>query len=306
MMKSKVKDEGGGIKIAKSQLPTSNFQILAAALYHATLTLASAHIDSPRLTAEVLLAQTLGVTRTQALTHPERQLPPAALAQFQDLIARAAHGEPLAYLTGHKEFYGYDFLVDSRVLIPRPETELLIDLVLRHLVTLSPCQVLDIGTGSGCIAITLALKLPSAQITAVDISPDALALARLNAGRHGISHRVDFIQSDLLSALQLPARRASNFQLLIANLPYVTSRDVAHLAFEPALALDGGPDGLALLRRLLADAPRVMAPPSGLLLEINDAYGEATLALARAAFPSGHIELHQDLAGLDRILAIAL
>jgi len=294
-------------------------------LLQAARGLAEAGVDAPRLTAEVLLAHVLGITRTQLLSRPERQLSAETLAPFQSLVSRAAQGEPLAYLTGRREFYGLDFLVDSRVLVPRPETELLVDFALTLHAPRSTLHILDIGAGSGCIAITLALKLPAARVTAIDISPEALALARLNAERHGVSNRVTFIQSDLLSNLQFSNLQSpvsnlqslisnlqspiTNYQLLIANLPYIPSDELPRLPVarhEPALALDGGPDGLALIRRLLADAPRLMASRGRLLLEIGAAQGEAAAALARAAFPSAQIEIHQDLAGHDRRLDIFL
>jgi len=288
----------------------------AGLLFQAARGLAEAGVDAPRLTAEALLAHVLGITRTQLLSRPERQLSAGTLAQFQSLVSRAAQGEPLGYLTGRREFYGLDFLVDSRVLVPRPETELLVDLALslqspisNFQSPISNLQLLDVGTGSGCIAIALALKLPAARVTAVDISPVALALARLNAERHGVSNRVTFIQGDLLANLPPAGRLISNYQLLIANLPYIPSDEFRRLPVarhEPALALDGGPDGLALIRRLLSDAPRLMDPRGRLLLEIGAAQGEAAAALARAAFPSAQVEIHQDLAGLDRIISVAM
>jgi release factor glutamine methyltransferase len=320
MMKSEIrkaevrrmKDEGA--LLSSFSLQPSAFEVLRQAA------LILADTDSPRLTAEALLTHALGVTRTQLLSWPERIVPPQALSEFQALIARAAAGEPLAYLTGHREFYGLDFLVDARVLVPRPETELLIDLALspHHPVALSsdPLCILEVGTGSGCIAITLAVRLPSALITALDISADALTLACLNAERHLVADRLTFLQSDLFSNLQPRSTSLrgqlspiSNYHLLIANLPYIPSADLRRLPVlkpEPALALDGGPDGLDLIRRLLADAPRMIAPHSRLLLEINDEKSAETFALALAAFPAAQVELHQDFAGLDRAISITL
>src|SRR5574341_1272491 len=308
-MKTKTKDEGGRMKDDRSSafiLHPSAFQVLQRAA--AALTAAGA--DSPRLTAEALLAHVLGVSRAQLLSRPEYAVPPQLLADYEALIARAAVGEPLAYLTGHREFCGLDFLIDARVLVPRPESELLVDLALspRHLVTLSADipQILDVGTGSGCLAVTLTVRLPSARLTALDVSADALALARLNAGRHSVADRITFLQSNLLSTFHF---LLATCHLLIANLPYIPTAELQRLPVskhEPALALDGGPDGLDLIRRLLADAPRVMAPRGRLLLEINDAKGAEAFDLARAAFPSAQIELHKDFAGLDRALAISL
>jgi release factor glutamine methyltransferase len=311
-MRTRIKDEGERMKAEEgisSFIRRSNPSSFGT-LRHAALALADAGVDSPRLIAEVLLAHTLSVSRTQLLSRPERIVPPHALAKYESLIARAADGEPLAYLTGHREFCGLDFLVDARVLVPRPETELLIELALspRHPLTLSADtqQILDVGTGCGCLAITLAVRLPSAHVTALDISADALALARLNAQRHRVADRIDFIQSDVLSTCHFPL---STFHLLVANLPYIPSDELRQLPVskhEPALALDGGPDGLTLIRRLLADAPKVMAQHGRLLLEINAEKSAEAFHIARAAFPSACIEIHKDFAGLDRAVAIAL
>lgn len=339
-MMNKVKDEGRFARRKDEALSTFHFPLSIfilhpssfEVLHHAIQTLAET--ESPHLTAEVLLAHVLGVSRTQLLSHPERPVSPTALAEFERLLARAAMGEPLAYLTGHREFYGLDFLVDSRVLVPRPETELLIDLALSpfqpfsssssftlspsHLVTLSDNpSILDIGTGSGCLAVTLAEHLPAAHLTAVDISSDALTLARLNAQHHSVSNRITFLQSNLLSSILPPFINPhssfvighSSFTLLTANLPYIASDELHRLPVskhEPTLALDGGPDGLALIRRLLADAPHVMAPNGRLLLEIGSTQGAAVAALARATFPTAEVKVHPDLAGLDRVVEIAL
>jgi len=321
-----MKDEGG--LFSSFRLPPSSFEVLRCA----TLALADAGADSPRLTAEALLAHVLGISRTQLLSRPEHIVPPDLLADYETLIARAAAGEPLAYLTGHREFCGLDFRVGARVLVPRPETELLVELALKFTAELAEdangigrgvqlnapteMNILDVGTGSGCIAVTLAVRLPSARITALDISADALALARLNAQRHSVADRVTFVQSDLLSNLQPRSTSLrgqlspiTNYHLLLANLPYIPSDDFRRLPVakhEPALALDGGPDGLDLIRRLLADAPRVMVPHGRLLLEINDEKSAEAFDLARAAFPAAHVEIHKDLAGLDRVIAISL
>lgn len=281
----------------------------AAALTAAAQALTAAAADSPRLTAEALLAHVLGLSRAQMLARPEHRLAPEQHRVFTELVTRAAHGEPLAYLTGRREFHGLEFAVDRRVLVPRPETELLVDRALACLDTLPPAadpHVLDMGTGSGCIAVTVAVKRPRARVTAVDLSEDALAVARLNAARHGVAGRVSFFRSDLLESLRLT--RAS-FHLLCANLPYIPSATACRLPVarhEPLLALDGGPDGLLWIRRLLVDAPRVMQPGGRLLLEIDDTTGPAARAAAQAAFPAAQVAVHPDLAGLDRIVEISL
>ena len=270
--------------------------------------------DSPALTAQVLLAHVTGLTRTQLLARPDQPLTEGQQAQYAALLARAADGEPLAYLIGEREFCGLPFWVDNHVLVPRPETELLVELG----TAARPRRILDVGTGSGCLAITLALRLPQAVVMAVDISPEALALARRNAARHGVERRLAFIRSDLLSAwlppadpfaTHLPVARPPAFDLIVANLPYIDSEELRGLAVarhEPALALDGGPGGLKLVERLLRQAPRFLTPHGQLLLEIGAAQGAAAVALARAAFPHAGVTLHPDLAGLDRVVAVRL
>ncbi|MGQ0604571.1 MAG: peptide chain release factor N(5)-glutamine methyltransferase [Anaerolineales bacterium] len=267
--------------------------------------LSATGIEFPRITAVALLAHVLGVSRTQLLARPERPLSTEAQQHYQQLVHRAAEGEPLAYLTGTREFHGLDFAVNTHVLVPRPETELLVDEALRFLTTQSTeKRVLDVGTGSGCIAVTIAAKCPAASVTALDVSEDALAMARINAERHGVAGRISFARSDLLSSVRyLP----SAFHLLCANLPYIATDELRGLPVakhEPHLALDGGPDGLLWVRRLLVDAPRVVAPDGLLLLEIGATQGPMAAALAQAAFPAAHVAVLKDYAGLDRIVRI--
>ncbi len=274
---------------------------LGEALRQATARLSS--LDAPRITAEALLAHCLGLTRAQLLARLAESLPASAQADWESRVARAAEGEPLAYLTGQREFCGLDFAVDARVLVPRPETELLIDLARAGR---PPRRWVDVGTGSGILAVTLAAAYPATHGVAIDLSAGALAVARANATRHRVAGRLRFVQGDLLSAL---AAGTLPFDLLVANLPYIPSAGLDRLPglkHEPHLALDGGPDGLALIGRLLTQAPRVMAPGGRLLLEIEDTSGAAAVALARAAFPAAQVQLHRDWAGLDRGLEIRL
>ena len=270
-----------------------------------------APLDDAHLTATALLAHVFGLTRTQLLARPELPLAPEQATAFAALLARAAQGEPLAYLTGQREFYGLEFEVDARVLVPRPETELLVD----RARAARPARVLDVGTGSGCIAVALAVHLPQAALTASDVSASALAVASRNAQRHHVADRIRFVQSDLLNAWQPPAsgfRLLTSdfqppFQLICANLPYIDPVELRALAvsrFEPQLALAGGRGGLALIERLLSQAPSALAPGGRLLLEIGASQGPAALALARGAFPAAAISLERDLAGLDRLLVI--
>ncbi len=269
-------------------------------LRRATLALEAGQVDAPRLTAEVLLAHVSGISRTQILARPEQNVPSDALAHFDRLVERAVAGEPLAYIVGHREFYGLDFTTDARALVPRPETELLVDLALKGLP--ENARVADVGTGSGCIAIAIAVRAPTAHLTAIDISPEALALAQRNAQRHQVAARLTFTQTDLLKN----AARAT-FNLICANLPYIATDELDTLPvvkYEPRLALDGGPDGLALIRHLLVDAPRVLMPQGRLLLEIGATQGKPAFALAGAFFPNARVRLHKDLAGLDRVIEV--
>ena len=294
---------------------------MARAIQAARSRLAS--LDDAAITASALLGHVLGLTRAQVLARPEVELTPAQAAAFEALVTRAARGEPLAYLTGRREFYGLEFEVDGRVLVPRPETELLVD----RARAARPNYVLDVGTGSGCIAIALAVSLPEAAITATDISAGALEVAGRNAERHGVAQRIHFVLSDLLafhqsspssfqplaSRLPTPAQRPqysvleSRFDLICANLPYIDPDELRRLPvsrFEPGLALDGGPGGLALIEGLLRQAPVALAPGGRVLLEIGASQGPAALVLAQAAFPGAAATVERDLAGLDRLLVV--
>jgi release factor glutamine methyltransferase len=255
--------------------------------------------DAPRLEAEVLLSHVLGVSRTALLAHPEHVLTPDQLSNYQVLTRRRAAGYPLPYLTGHVEFYGLEFEVTPEVMIPRPETETLVDLVLAR----RPTTVVDVGTGSGCIAVALAVHLPESAVCAIEISPAALAVARRNVERHGVADRVRLIVGDLLSPRPAPV------ELIVSNPPYIPTGECAFLPasvrnHEPRLALDGGLGGLAIIRRLLAQASAVLRPGGGLLIEIGADQGAAASHLARTFFPQATVRVHPDLAGCDRVLEV--
>lgn len=257
--------------------------------------------DAPRLEAEVLLAHVLGQPRAWLLARPEISLVPDQRTAFDSSVARLASGEPLAYITGHRGFFGLDFLVNPDVLVPRPETELLVEYALRS--TQNVSRAADIGAGAGCIAVSLAASLPGSKIVATDISAAALAVAQANAVRHGVADQMEFFQGDLLEPLAGPV------DLLCANLPYIDPDELTTLPVarhEPRRSLDGGARGLELIERLLADAPGHMNPGGVVLLEIGATQGEAATALARAAFPDAAIEIRKDLAALDRLLTIHL
>jgi release factor glutamine methyltransferase len=255
-----------------------------------------------RLDAELLLAHVLGWERARLLAEGRLPLDSQRESAFRGLVARRAALEPVAYLVGHKEFYGLDLAVDSRVLVPRPETELLVEKALERLNvrTLEHLNIVDVGTGSGAIAVALALHLPMAQIIAIDLSPAALELARRNVERHGLAERVRLLQGDLLDPLDQPV------DLIVSNPPYtiLSEIDEGVRRYEPHQALDGGADGLELYRRLLAAAPAKLRPGGAVLLEIGATQAAAVAELARRGFPQAALSVYQDLAGHDRVVAI--
>jgi len=264
------------------------------------------HTETPGLDARVLLSHILGKPKTWLLAHPEAQPTREQAIRLEAAVGRIENGEPLPYILGHWEFYGLDFYVSPDVLIPRPETELLIDLAQAATrAALEPgLRLIDIGTGSGIIPVTLATRLPNAEIHATDISPAALAIARANAEKHGVEGRIKFYEADLFPNPQLPI---TNYQLILSNPPYIPSGTLHKLPIygrEPTLALDGGPDGLEVIRRLLRQSKRHLAPGGTLLLETEYRQGTQVAALARENFPDAEIHIHKDLAGLDRVLTV--
>ncbi|WP_223644767.1 peptide chain release factor N(5)-glutamine methyltransferase [Corallococcus sp. EGB] len=240
-------------------------------------------VDAPRLTAEILLAHVLKTGRVRLYVDLDRPLSKDELASFKALIERRMAGEPTSYLTGTKEFYNRAFKVDARVLIPRPETELLVEAVLHAVPRDAPSRVLDVCTGSGCIAISVAAERPQATVLATDLSRDACALARENAQALGVAERVSVLEGDLFA----PLPPGETFRVVVSNPPYIDTGDIAGLSAEvrrePRLALDGGPDGLTALRRVIQGARRVLEPGGLLALEMGETQGSAVLELLRAA-----------------------
>ncbi len=264
--------------------------------------------DTPELDAQVLLAHVLGKTRAWLLAHPTAPLEPQQSAVLDDRIQQLERGMPLPYVLGHWEFFGLDFDLTPDVLIPRPETELLVERAIawlqrtpgRHLVA-------DIGTGSGCIAVAIAAHLPNVHFLATDISLAALKVARHNAQKHRVPERIAFLQCDLLPPYPNHLPASLRFDLICANLPYIPTQELHRLPIygrEPTLALDGGPDGLEPFRRVLKLAPRWLAPGGMMLLEIESTKGLQVLSLAYDAFETAVIRLKQDPAGRDRLLEI--
>jgi release factor glutamine methyltransferase len=259
---------------------------------------------SPRLDAEVLLAHARGCPRIQLYTSYDEPLSDQVRARMRELVQRRAASEPVAYLVGHREFFSLDFEVTPDVLIPRPDTETLVLEALELLKSREQPRVLDIGTGSGCIAVAIAVNCPTAQVTAVDLSPAAVELARRNAARHGVADRVQAFQSDLFSGLPERAR----FDAIVSNPPYVRTDEIDGLdadvrLHEPHSALVAGPDGLDVIRRIVNDAARFLAEHGSLLLECGPEQAETIRTLVEAAGGFGPTTIHTDLGGLPRVVA---
>jgi release factor glutamine methyltransferase len=283
---------------------------LGEALQLARAALRASETATPDLDARVLLAHVAGMSPSAVLAHSERPLQPEQAARYASLVARRVAGEPVAYLTGHREFMGLDFRTDARALIPRPETELLVEAALDDIrarlqpAPESPPLVADIGTGSGAIACAIAALEPRLpRIYATDISPEALALAHENATLLGVADRVSFLQGDLLDPLPEPV------DVLLANMPYVAPRDASVLPpdvrlYEPKLALYSEDEGLRHIRRLIVESPPRLRPGAALILELGYDQRAAIEAMALAAFPQGHIRVGVDYAGWDRFIAI--
>lgn len=264
--------------------------------------------DTPNLDAQVLLAHMLGKPRAWVLAHPETTLTPKHGRALEKALRQLEDGVPLPYVLGRWEFFGLEFIVKPGVLIPRPETELLVETAL-HWLRAHPerRRVVDIGTGSGCIAIALAANVPDVHISATDISSDAIDVARRNAKKLGVDDRIEFFCCDLFPSRQTFNLQRSTYDLIVANLPYIpteTLRGLRVYGREPTLALDGGADGLDIIRRLLDLAPCHLAPGGLMLLEIEASQGPAVLSLAYDAFAEAEISQHHDLAGRDRLIRI--
>jgi release factor glutamine methyltransferase len=276
---------------------------IKSALSEGAASLKKAAVDDSRNQANLLLMHVLDRGRTFLLAHPEENLSAKQFDQYQALITRRAEGYPLQYLTGRQEFYQLNFEVTPDVLIPRPETELIVEVGIEILKDKATPVFADLGTGSGAIVISLLRELPRARAIAVDVSPGALEVAKRNAERHTVSDRLQFIESDLFSTTD--ARAA--FDLIVSNPPYVPAGDLDGLQrevrFEPLGALDGGPDGLAVIRRLLKDAPDFLPANGYLVFEIGFDQHEAVKRLIdHGAWEL--IELRKDLQGIPRTVVL--
>jgi release factor glutamine methyltransferase len=264
--------------------------------------LARKGIDQPRLNIEHLLADSLGKKRIELYLEFDRQLTETELAPLREKVRRRAAGEPLQHLLGSWDFYGRTFKVDRRALIPRPETELLVDVVLPHLKAAfkEGMRLIDVGTGCGILAITFALEISELEVVAVDLSPDALALARENAARFGLEARIAFVQSNLLDQTD------GVFRWVVANLPYIPTAELDTLQREvkhdPRLALDGGRDGLDVIRNLITSLQTRLAPPAVIVLEVGPDQAEPVRELlARQNYRD--ISMTKDYQGVQRIVS---
>jgi release factor glutamine methyltransferase len=276
-------------------------------LRRAVTTLRVHGIEDPEIEAELLLRHVLQLDRAYLFLRLPDQLTAEQEAEFQDLVARRLAHTPSAYLTGRREFFSLSFAVGPGVLIPRPETEHVVEAVVEVGRTFVQKQervaFVDVGTGSGAIALAVAKHLPSLRVLATDISAAALAMADLNAKRLRLAGRVTFLQGDLLDPITEPV------QIIAANLPYIATERWAALQpevrdHEPRLALDGGPDGLRVIDRLLGAVPRHLAPGGVVILEIDDDQGAALRALVAERLPGAAVATRADLAGRDRVAVI--
>jgi release factor glutamine methyltransferase len=266
--------------------------------------------DTPALDASVLIAHIINKPRSWVMAHPDLLLTPEHQAGLEAALERLARGEPFPYVLGHWEFFGLDFDITPDVLIPRPETETLVEKAIAWLQA-SPERrtIADVGTGSGAIAITLAMHVSGAYILATDISFPALKVAKRNADKFDVAGQIDFVQCDLLPTHHDPLPTSLHFDLICANLPYIPTQTLQNLSVfgkEPSIALNGGNDGLSLISRLLKIAPEWLAPHGVILLEIEASLGNKALSLAYDSFSEATIHLHQDLTGRDRLLEIQI
>jgi release factor glutamine methyltransferase len=285
-------------------MPTS----IAETILQGAHRLRKAGVPEARREAGSLLGYVLGRDRSFILTHAEDLIGEEQAERFRECLERRVQGEPLQYITANQEFFGLDFEVTKDVLIPRPETELLIETALKLFAEPTEAPfICDVGTGSGCIAITLLQQLKEARAVAVDISPDALSVARRNAERHSVADRIDFVLSDCFAALTLRGPRAS-FDLIVSNPPYVEEGAMADLQrevrdFEPRNALAAGADGLDIIRRLLLEAPGFLKPAGYFLFEIGFNQASSVRDLIDPKIWK-LMDIYEDLQGIPRTVAL--
>ncbi len=280
--------------------------IMKTFLEWSTDRLTQAGIDSPRIEAEVLLAGALGFCREEIYRRPERILNEDEKSISRDFVDRRAHREPVAHILGYREFWSLDFKITSDVLIPRPETETLIETLLKLQAEVSPGQarrLLDIGTGSGIIAVVAAREITDCQVTATDLSADALVVARENADTHDVSDQINFIQGDLFA--EVPE---TLYDFIVSNPPYIETKRLPDLMpdvrnFEPTAALDGGVDGLDFYRRIISKASDYLKEGGGLVFEIGETQAEAVSRLLCAEDKYETVNVTKDYSGYDRVVS---
>lgn len=286
---------------------------LADVIHRAAHTLSNAGIEDAPLETELLLRHVLGINRAQLYIRLEESLAAEEAEAFQRLVERRLRHEPSAYITGQREFYGLEFYVNTHVFIPRPESELLVERALKQarcllasresFTSLAPILIADVGTGSGAIAISLALNLPQTKVYAIDVSAAALEVAALNCRRHEVTEQVVLLQGDMLTTLPEPV------DLIVANLPYIKESELSELNsevvdFEPFLALYGGRDGLDKIQSLLSQSKDKLRPKAHILLEIGMGQEEEAISLVTQCLPMAEIELFHDLNGINRVIEI--
>jgi release factor glutamine methyltransferase len=277
---------------------SNNVVLLGDVLRAAIDRLTAAHVPSPRMNAEVLLMFILGCDRAYLYAHPERELTDDEFARFDEALAQRARGVPAQYITGHQEFWGMDFIVSPAVLIPRPETEHVIETILPLAHHLPGPRIVDVGTGSGCIAVVLAKELPRAEVHAVDISAESMEIARANAARHQLENRIQFHQGDLLAGFEPEA-----FDFIVSNPPYVGESEADQVQlevrkFEPRHAVFAGPSGLEVIERLVQQARGVLRPGGWLVMEISGTIAAGVEELLRNWTRA---RLTDDLQGIPRV-----
>jgi release factor glutamine methyltransferase len=260
-------------------------------------------IDDASLEGEILLRHVLGINRAQLFADLDSDISPSDIKILMKLVKRRAKGEPYAYITGSKEFYGLEFIVNRDVLIPRPETELLVEQAISLCRSYKYSRLADVGTGCGAIAVSLAVNLSSVRIYATDISAKALEVAGQNCMKHGVAGRITLLPGDMLEPL------SESVDLIIANLPYVKESDIPDagpLSFEPELALNGGEKGLDKIEKLCRQAGEKLKSKGSLLLEIGQGQAEEVKAILHKYYPSALIEVNNDLAGIERVVNLRL
>ncbi|MGD0779799.1 MAG: peptide chain release factor N(5)-glutamine methyltransferase [Dehalococcoidales bacterium] len=273
------------------------------ALARAREILTDSHIDDATLEGEILLRHMLGKSRARLYADLDSDVSPDDYKLLKKLVKRRVKGEPSAYIIGNKEFYGLNFIVNRHVLIPRPETELLVEKAIDICRNNRYFLIADIGTGCGAIAISLAVNLPSVKIYATDVSIKALEVAAQNCTKHGVTDRISFLRGDLLEPLP------ESIDLIIANLPYVKEAAIpakGPLSFEPQLALNGGERGLDKIERLCRQEDAKLNSQGSLLIEIGQGQAEDVKTILHKYFPSGLIEVQKDLAGIERVVSLRL